>query len=347
MPFYYNLVFDSSVWYPSKASGTMAWTPTSPDFGWHGDTEIESGYVSYSSTTETISGGIGRLGNCTRTNYFNFVYHDPIGVSHSFPNSTVFSTGGSCGNPTTSAIGTDQFGLTLSVTSYTHCQIKETNGTLINVPTIANGSASITDSNGNVITADGQGHFIDTTGKTVLTVSGTPPNSKVIAYTGFTGANQGVQMLYTSYTVRTNFGCSGVADYPPTQNYLVSQIVMPDGSSYHFTYEETPGYAGNVTGRIASVQLPQGGVIEYSYSGSNGGIDCADGSAIGLTRTIQSAGGSPGSTWSYSRAITSSGSSSTEITDGNNNTRSVTFVNVDTETAPITAYEFETSASRE
>jgi hypothetical protein len=48
LPFYYNLSFDSSVWYPATVSGSQTWTPVQ-NFGWKGDTELATGYVSYSS----------------------------------------------------------------------------------------------------------------------------------------------------------------------------------------------------------------------------------------------------------------------------------------------------------
>ena len=75
---------------------------------------------------------------------------------------------------------------------------------------------------------------------------------------------------------------------------LVSSIDLPDGASYQITYEGTPGFSGDVTtGRIASVKLPTGGTITYSYSGANNGITCADGSAATLTRAT------PDGTWTY------------------------------------------------
>jgi len=50
-----------------------------------------------------------------------------------------------------------------------------------------------------------------------------------------------------------------------------------------------------VTGRIASVTLPTGGTITYTYSGGNNGIE-SDGSTAGLTRQL-----SPGGEWQYIR----------------------------------------------
>lgn len=48
LPFYYNLSYDSSIWYPATVSGVKTWTSV-PNFGWRGDTEIANGYVSYTA----------------------------------------------------------------------------------------------------------------------------------------------------------------------------------------------------------------------------------------------------------------------------------------------------------
>ncbi len=93
-------------------------------------------------------------------------------------------------------------------------------------------------------------------------------------------------MNYSTYTVQTNFGCPGISEYGPAAGVsLVSSISYPDGSSYSFTYEPTPGAPGNVTGRIQSITLRSSGTITYTYSGGNNGIICADGSTAGFTRT--------------------------------------------------------------
>ena len=88
---------------------------------------------------------------------------------------------------------------------------------------------------------------------------------------------------------------------------------LPDGTKYTFTYEMTPGYSADVTGRLASVTLPTGGTIYYTYTGGNNGIECADGSTAGLTR--QTSDG----TWSYSRTLGTSPASTTTVTDPQNN----------------------------
>src|SRR5207244_2542156 len=90
-----------------------------------------------------------------------------------------------------------------------------------------------------------------------------------------------------------------------TNSCAEPEIDLPDiatnpNDKYTFTYETTPNDMHTphyVTGRIASVTLPTGGMITYGYSGGNNGITCADGSTATLTRTL-----SPGGVWTYEHA---------------------------------------------
>ena len=100
-----------------------------------------------------------------------------------------------------------------------------------------------------------------------------------------------------------------ITEYPATSTPLISEIDLPDGTKYSFTYESTAGVSnGAVTGRIASITLPTGGIISYSYSGGcNGSGMNADGSTAILTRTT-----SDGSK-SYTRSIVSASASSPPV----------------------------------
>ncbi|HXJ43487.1 MAG TPA: hypothetical protein VNH18_29665, partial [Bryobacteraceae bacterium] len=122
--------------------------------------------------------------------------------------------------------------------------------------------------------------------------------------------------------MKTNFGCSGISEYVATSSSLVDRVTLPDNSYYQFNYEGTPGYSGDVTGRLASVTLPTGGTISYTYSAGNNGITCADGSAATLTRTTpDTAGGNP---WTY--AHSESGTAwTTLITDPQGNQTNLNF----------------------
>jgi RHS repeat-associated protein len=92
----------------------------------------------------------------------------------------------------------------------------------------------------------------------------------------------------------------------------VSELLLADGTSYTFAYEQTPGSSGSVTGRIASVKLPSGGTVSFTYSGSGTGISngivCADGSTAGLS--VQT----PDGTTTYARSQGSGSAWTTTIT---------------------------------
>ncbi len=134
-------------------------------------------------------------------------------------------------------------------------------------------------------------------------------------YTDVNGNNQITTVNYAEYTRQTNFSCN---DQPAAQLYLVSSVSLPDGTSFGFTYEQTPGYppngayGPNTTGRIASMTLPTGGSITYSYSGGTNGLNCqggggADGPFVvpTLTRTVRDNNGHT-NTWTYVNSNNSS-----------------------------------------
>lgn len=82
-------------------------------------------------------------------------------------------------------------------------------------------------------------------------------------------------------------------------------IKLPDGTAYTFNYESfLSGSNYYYTGRIASLGLPSGETIYYTYTGANQGISCTDGSTIGLQV------GTSNGTWTYSRS-----GSQTTVTD--------------------------------
>ena len=132
--------------------------------------------------------------------------------------------------------------------------------------------------------------------------------------------------------MKTNFGFSTIGEYGPLLNYLVSSINLPDGSADTFAYEQnsacTPlsGTTSCTTGRLASVTLPTGGVVSYTYSSgpNNTGIE-SDGSAAQMTRSLTGSGN-----WQYSRTINSGtpgpGSTwTTTVTDPASNKTAINF----------------------
>ena len=351
MPFYYALAYNSSIWTPTVVSGSTLWQP-SPAFGWSANTNVLTGFVQYSSQRITCSyyGDNGKLIHSPGTYFYHYSYTDVFGATHPYQ-----STGEMCpSSPNNSDFSfletaSDGSGYTISVDD-TEASVTTRAGITFNPPiNNTKGAGIVTDSNGNEISTANGGTFIDTTGGVALTVagSGSPSSPMTFTYTDTNGTQRIVSMTYRSYMVQTAFGCSGVGEYGPTQTSLVDTITYPDGSTYHFSYEATPGGSGNVTGRIAGVQLPPGNTIQYSYSGGNNGngIECSDGSTAGLTRKLNGDSGSAASTWTYSRTMTGAGTSSTAVVDGLGNNKSYTFVEANNQPAATTAAYYETSRS--
>lgn len=322
LPFSYSLGYDSSVWFPYDAGAGPAWTNTQA-FGWLGDTATMTGYIEYNTEAEI---GFWHGLECWNYTYDAFKYIDPWGRTHVFLGSTTDDS--ECHGISHSSFtrtANDGSGYTISVTGYTIAVITGRTGTVINAPEDStSGAGTITDTNGNQISADGLGNFVDTVGSTVLTVAGGAPSNETFTYKDATGTSRTTTVAYQSYTVQTNFGCSGISEFGPTTVYLVHTVTHPDGEVYTFDYEPTPGASSNVTGRLARVTLPTGGRITYSYSGGSNGINC-DGSTATLTRTMDD--DPAGSTWTYATSTPNgSGTSHTDVVDGLTNHSSYDFV---------------------
>jgi len=336
LPFYYILTYDNSLWYPSSASGTNTWTPVA-DWGWGTISQPEAGAAGYSWSQGTCHDLLGNLYNYDI--YSSWVYYDSLAAPHAAPATLKVSDWSSIntnGNGTCKPIGPasqgqalliDGSGYTLSVTAAPAATAYTRSGTALQVA-VGSQSASAKDANGNQITYNGSS-FTDTLSTTALTVSGIAPNPTTFTYTGPNGGSSYYTMNYTTETVETNFGCSGISDYGRSSKvtaYLVTSIALPDGTSYQFTYEPTlnPVHSGAVTGRLASVTLPTGGVISYTYSPSgatNNDIVCADGSAAMLNRSTPDTGSNP---WQY--AHSESGTAwTTTLTDPQSNVTTFSF----------------------
>jgi RHS repeat-associated protein len=326
--FPYDLTYDTSVWYPVTSGSTKTWQPVL-NWGWIAQTAIKTGYLSYFLASQ----------NCDTPpplhQYYilsNWVYHDPWGGSHKYYGTLEYDpTGCDLGNISTlNETAFDGSGYNLSATLQANSHnvathtIASTTGQLVNAPlNLVNGYSGVvstaTDRNGNQITVNSTSSsatFTDTLGMTALTVSGsgTTTSPMTFTYTTSTSGSAQYQVNYTNYTVATNFGVSGIGEYKSLAAVpLVTSIVLPDGSQYTFTYEHTSGtctpYSGTicVTARLASVVLPTGGTISYSYAGGNNGI-LPDGSAATLTRTT------PDGVWIYAQAKGTGAASTTTIT---------------------------------
>lgn len=290
MPFTYDVTYDNSVWVATASGGHTVWQP-SATHGWQGLTQTGFANVNYS--TSYSSGTCGQYGTGTWQSwtYSNFSYSDALGVTHPIPfgasyiqNNGVTNCPPAGPQPASATITIpDGSGYTLiaspnagSVTTYIG-----TGAGVTLQPTVK------FDANGNEITNNGN-TYTDTLGQTALTVAGngTPSSPITLTYTGPSGA-VAYTAKYTATAVTTSFGCTNISEYSGTLN-LVTQISLPDQSAYTFSYYSD--------GRLETVTLPTGGTITYAYTGANKGINCADGTTIGLTRTL-----SPGGQWTYTR----------------------------------------------
>ncbi|MGA8026815.1 MAG: hypothetical protein WB992_06685, partial [Bryobacteraceae bacterium] len=328
MPFSYTLTYDTGVWNPITSGSSKVWSPGA-NWGWNAVTQAPLGYVTYVASSHSCVGPPPGNQQVSWTVWNSFAYVDWAGTAHRFFGLVLsnWQNDSPCGvgNPSSGTVtAEDGSGYTLSASAdddgdiYT--SLSAPSGAAINAPQLGAGSGGITDTNGNTTSANfgSTTTFTDTLGTAALTVSGSNP--MVFSYPNPQGGTSSYKMNYSSYNVRTNFGCSGISEYSSAQN-LASSITLPDGTSYQFTYESTPGYAGYVTGRLSSIALPTGGTITYTYSGGNNGIVCADGSAATLTRTT------PDGTWTY--AHSESGSAwTTTVTDPQGNQTAMQFYGI-------------------
>ena len=230
------------------------------------------------------------------THYTGFKFTDATGAVHSFPNIDFDSADCLNISEATSQRETSGSGLSAGVGTNPDGSIKDFEITDVNWNVFnynaSNPNALVTDKNGNTLSATHSGSaeiYTDSLGQIVLTVTlgayGPPRQADTYSYLDANGVNQTVAVNYSQYTQQTAWGCDGY-DIAPTSVYFPSSISFPDGSSMLFTYENGIGtQPGTVTGRIATITLPTGGVISYAYSGGSNGINCSDGSPATMTRT--------------------------------------------------------------
>src|SRR6185437_11484425 len=336
MPLVFNITHDSSIWVSVPSGSSKVWQPVKFQWGWN-TTEVNVGTVTFSeSVVETPEFCPGPHGTeeeeeIVETNYFNWVYTDGFNIAHPFSGASSDVTFDPCANTTTTDPGfggaADGSGYQISVSGNTVTQLLGPDGSSITPNT---GAGSIEDRNGNLISIGSNGVVTDTLGEAAITPGGTISSGRTLTYVAPSGANASYTLKYTTYTVKTNFGFGGISEFGPSSLSLPSEIDLPDiatvpSDKYVITYEATPGSPSDITGRIASVTLPTGGTISYSYSGgtgtSNSGIVCADGSTATVARTT------PDGTWTY--AHTESGQDwSTTVTDPQGNRTLYNFVGI-------------------
>jgi RHS repeat-associated protein len=176
-------------------------------------------------------------------------------------------------------------------------------------------SGTLADRNGNYITKvvvnSSETDYTDSTGIVALRViNSASPLEVDYKFLDASGNTQTIRLVLAAKNVKTNFACSSpaVGDYTSTgQINLPTELDIPSPTSgtlkYTFTYEQTPGNASYTTGRVQKVTLPSGGSYEWDYTGSNDGINCADGTVLGLNETVSD--GTNTATWNFVRNASS------------------------------------------
>ncbi|HWY53095.1 MAG TPA: RHS repeat-associated core domain-containing protein [Terriglobales bacterium] len=292
------------------------------------------------SATTTVSWGHRQSTNCANgdptTLFTNWSFSDQIGTFHSFPSTVQVDTAG-CITPSSSGVATDGSGYTLvlnALPTLTSIVYDVSGNKISNVlPT-----GTVTDPDGNQISITGKGcgnpcqggifDYNDALSQTLFltaTLGGGQLGPDTYVYTDAAGGSPTFTVGYYQPTQKTNFTCLNIAEVPSIPVYYPSSVTLPDNSSFVIGYEPTPGGpTGDVTGRIASLKLPTGGTISYSYSGGNNGINCSDGTVATLQRST------PDGTWTYTHTPPAAGSviSTTSVKDPAGNETDYTFAGI-------------------
>ena len=280
LPFSFGLHFNNNFWYPF-AGQWVSGSPTT-DFGWFQD-DSQNGRAFGTFNWSVINTP------CAGRHYRGYV--DVSGATH--PMSVDV-----CNGSYAYQLLTDGSGL--------YAKVGGAGGT--NTMTLPSGAVltpsvwgnplvdgSLADTDGNVMGYHNASHsYTDTLGVTEISETFVPNVSNTYTYPTASGTAS-VVANYSLINIGTRFGCGNTLEYSPQSRYLVTSVVVGDGTQYTFGYEPTPGMSGYYTGRLASLRLPAGGTVNYTYSGPNNGINCADGTTAGLTKTT-----SDGS-WTYTR----------------------------------------------
>jgi RHS repeat-associated protein len=181
-------------------------------------------------------------------------------------------------------------------------------------------ATSVTDANGNKITVNSSG-WTDTMGRFIpgssagSVVQGVSPgvattdlskcpsgttSARIWNVPGISTINGGVRTFYFCYSMfslSTNFDATtsqGALNYGPASTSLLSAIVLPDLTTWTFTYDNY--------GDVQHASFPTGGSLAYTYA--TGPLNFGSGSGTGYStwvtsRTVDANDGTGGHQWNY------------------------------------------------
>ena len=296
----FSLVYNSSIW--TNGGGYWTLPANNPNWGWV--TSYSTGQVTYhySSTQHPCNHLLGDVEYEYITTYSNFNYTDPLNTVHPFG---VFwqQIVNQCTNSTTTSgtftgYATDDSGYYITLNStYGGLQSLLAKGGL---NLTVNGQ--VTDTNGNYISSAVNGNetdWTDSRGQKALKVVTNGTTSLQYEFLDPTGNYQTTTVTLETLSVKTNFGCPNVTEFTGSAT-VPQKITLPNQQTYTFTYESyLSGGTTYYTGRLQQVNLPTGGYYQYTYTGANDGINCADGTTLSMNRTASD--GTNSKTWNYVR----------------------------------------------
>ena len=229
--------------------------------------------------------------NSPATKESNWVVMDGVGTIHPLPTSDYTIWNYTSCNTSFTDTTTDGSGFTVSVQGYSASSMYDRAGNGY----IGFGN-EIWDAHGSdasyISASCGTGNTNCTwtqNSDTVLSSSGTTAPS--YTWTDISGGTTTptVSQSTTDLTVKTVFGCTGgptdVSNSSTTP--MTTGITFADQRSLGLTYEVTPSNSPKVTGRLASLSLPEGGTITYNLnpnSLSNDGLNCTHQTPNAMTR---------------------------------------------------------------
>jgi RHS repeat-associated protein len=303
LPLNLNLTYNSVVW--QKVAN--AWFPVTdaqgnPTWGWIKDFPA-GGSISYSTHTTNLK--CPPSGPIEPVTYFqNYLFVDALGTTHGFP---VNYSESACSAYNTGTYAPAQ---AIDPSGY-RLTVAETNPIVLGPGgrQLVSGTSTASDINGNYVTKtvvnSTETDWKDSTGVTALLVLynfATNPTEITYRIYDVNDAQVNINMLLAQYPIKTSFGC-GVTEYTGTANLPFElDIPSPTGGTLKYTFSYEPSSTGYYTGRLKRVTLPTGGYYEYDYTGSNDGINCSDGSTLGMNRTVSD--GTSSAIWNFVRNTT-------------------------------------------
>lgn len=279
-----SLMYDSDIWGPVGTS-SRAWAPsnvgsTAPAQtpGWRLATSQGPGAAS-SGFQITWCGTFPIL-----SKYTPWTWTASDGTQHSFPVATAQDNDPGdpycppyTSTPNAAGYANDGSGYYISITNYKDATIYAPDGTVYHPNgTVTYGGTSTsttTDPNGNqyteAVTYAANGaitdvKYIDTVGRTLVDITeSSDGNTLYYAIPKPGGGTNTYTVKLETVAANTNFGQPYVSEYSGTFQ-AISEIDLPDGSAYHFTYDSGTG-SGHY-GLLTTMTLPTEGTIWYAYN---------------------------------------------------------------------------------